>query len=345
MDPPPPPTYTLTATSISYSKSPSPFLFKPCSSSPPTTILSNVSLSAHPSQILAIVGPSGAGKSTLLDILSARTSPSSGSLLLNSLPIIPSSFRKLSAYVPQHDACLPLLTVAETFAFSAALLNPHSPSAVVSDLLRDLFLSHLSHVRLAHGLSGGERRRVSIGLSLLHDPAVLLLDEPTSGLDSASALSVMQTLRSAFAFFVLVIWTIILMANSFVLFLSSVAPNYIAGTSLLTLLLAGFFLFSGYFISSDRLPKFWAFMHFLSMYKYALDALLINEYSCLATTCLIWYDEGSKTCMINGGDFLEKRGLDEGQRWRNVYVMIGFFVVYRILCLMVLIRRVSRSKK
>ncbi|KAG6414071.1 hypothetical protein SASPL_126788 [Salvia splendens] len=342
---PPPPTYTLTATSISYSKSPSTFLFKPCSS---TNILTNVSLSALPSQILAIVGPSGAGKSTLLDILSARTSPTSGSLLLNSLPLIPSSFRKLSAYVPQHDACLPLLTVAETFAFSAALLNPDSPSdvpSIVTALLRDLRLSHLSHVRLAHGLSGGERRRVSIGLSLLHDPAVLLLDEPTSGLDSASALSVMQTLRSAFAFFVLVIWTIVLMANSFVLFLSSVAPNYIVGTSLLTLLLAGFFLFSGYFISSDRLPKFWAFMHFLSMYKYALDALLINEYSCLVSTCLIWYDEGSKTCMINGGDFLEKRGLDEGQRWRNVYVMIGFFVAYRILCLMVLIRRVSRSKK
>ncbi|XP_047938990.1 ABC transporter G family member 8-like [Salvia hispanica] len=575
--PPPPPTYTLTATSISYSKSPSTFLFKPCSSTPPTSILTNVSLSAFPSQILAIVGPSGAGKSTLLDILSARTSPTSGSLLLNSIPINPSSFRKLSAYVPQHDACLPLLTVAETFAFSAALLNPE---CIVSALLRDLRLSHLSHVRLAHGLSGGERRRVSIGLSLLHDPAVLLLDEPTSGLDSASALSVMQTLRSvtdtrrrtvvlsihqpsfkilstidrflllrsgavvhhgdvsslesfllsngftvppqlnplefameilsdlqppdsqseqepeksiesispppiehkirsgssriheitllsfrfwkiiyrtkqllvtntlqalgvgmvlgtiyinigldksgiekrlglfaftltfllssttetlpifinerpillreassgvyrlssyliantlvfipyllaiaivysasvyflvglcltwqAFAFFVLVIWTIVLMANSFVLFLSSVAPNYIAGTSLLTLLLAGFFLFSGYFISSDRLPKFWAFMHFLSMYKYALDALLINEYSCLATTCLIWYDQGSKACMINGGDFLEKRGLEEGQRWRNVYVMIGFFVAYRILCLMVLIRRVSRSKK
>ncbi|KAL1555257.1 ATP-binding cassette sub- G member 8 [Salvia divinorum] len=580
--PPPPPTYTLTAISISYAKSAATFLFKPCTSTPPTKILTNVSLTAHPSQILAIVGPSGAGKSTLLDILAARTSATAGSLLLNSLPINPSAFRKLSAYVPQHDACLPLLTVAETFAFSAALLNPKSADvpAIVSALLDDLRLNHLSHVRLAHGLSGGERRRVSIGLSLLHDPAVLLLDEPTSGLDSGSALGVMQTLRSvtdtrrrtvvlsihqpsfkilstidrilllrnggvvhhgtissleafllsngftvppqlnpleyameilsdliqqpepeqsledstapppspppieqkvrcrssriqeitllyyrfwkiiyrtkqllvtntlqalgvgivlgtiyikigldkagmekrlglfaftltfllssttetlpifinerpillreassgvyrlssyliantlvfipyllaiatvystsvyflvglcmtwqAFAFFVLVIWTIVLMANSFVLFLSSVAPNFIAGTSLLTLLLAGFFLFSGYFISSDRLPKFWAFMHFLSMYKYALDALLINEYSCLVSTCLIWYDEGSKTCMINGRDFLEKRGLHQGQRWINVYVMIGFFLLYRILCLMVLIRRVSRSKK
>ncbi|XP_057790126.1 ABC transporter G family member 8-like [Salvia miltiorrhiza] len=584
MEPPPPPplshtTYTLTASTISYAKPAPTFLFKPCSSTPPTNILNNVSLTAHPSEILAIVGPSGAGKSTLLDILAARTAATTGALLLNSAPLNPSAYRKLSAYVPQHDACLPLLTVAETFAFSAALLNPKSANipAIVSALLDDLRLTHLAQVRLAHGLSGGERRRVSIGLSLLHDPAVLLLDEPTSGLDSRSALSIMQTLRSvtetrrrtvvlsihqpsfkilstidrilllaqgsvvhhgtlssledfllsngftvppqlnpleyameilnqlqspppppppppppiesgigdtmrsryrssriheitllylrfwkiiyrtkqllvtntlqalgvgiilgtiyinigldksgmekrfglfaftltfllssttetlpifinerpillreassgvyrlsshliantlvflpyllaiavvysvsvyflvglcmtwqAFTYFVVVIWSIVLMANSFVLFLSSVAPNFIAGTSLLTLLLAGFFLFSGYFISRDRLPKFWLFMHYISMYKYALDALLINEYSCLLSTCLVWYDKGSNACMINGRDFLERRGLHERQRWTNVYVMIGFFLLYRLLCFMVLIRRVSRSKK
>ncbi|KAH6814356.1 ABC-2 type transporter family protein [Perilla frutescens var. frutescens] len=589
--PPPPPhqTYSLTASSISYTKSTTSaaaFIFKPCNPTPPTYILNNISLTAYPSEILAIVGPSGAGKSTLLDILAARTAATSGALLLNSSPLNPSVYRKLSAYVPQHDACLPLLTVAETFAFSARLLNPKTSdiSSIVSSLLRDLRLQHLAEVRLAHGLSGGERRRVSIGLSLLHDPAVLLLDEPTSGLDSGSALNVMQTLRSvtdtrrrtvvlsihqpsfkilstidkflllakgavvhhgtlssledfllfngltvppqlnpleyameivnqllqqpeqttsppplpppssenpsetkgkettiryrssrlheiitlyyrfwkiiyrtkqllltntlqalgvglvlgtiyinigfeksgiekrlglfaftltfllssttetlpifinerpillretssgvyrlssylmantlvflpyllaiavvysvsvyflvglcttwqAFAYFVLVIWVIVLMANSFVLFLSSIAPNFIAGTSLLTLVLAGFFLFSGYFISRDSLPKFWLLMHYLSMYKYALDALLINEYSCLVSTCLIWYDEKSRTCMVNGRDFLEKRGLHVRQRWINIYVMIGFFVLYRFLCLMVLIRRVSRSKK
>ncbi|KAK6132146.1 hypothetical protein DH2020_034102 [Rehmannia glutinosa] len=595
MEPPPPPsptphkTYKLTASSISYTKSTTTtttFIFKPCISTPPTYILKEISLTAHPSQILAIVGPSGAGKSTLLDILAARTAPTSGALLLNSSPLNPSVFRKLSAYVPQHDACLPLLTVAETFTFSARLLKPKNSdiSNIVSSLLQELNLKHLADTRLADGLSGGERRRVSIGLSLLHDPAVLLLDEPTSGLDSGSALNVMQTLRSiadsrhrtvvlsihqpsfkilstidkilllskgavvhhgtlsslqdfllsngftvppqlnaleyameilnqlqennpisdhpqsllpsspensvsesksndsikyrssrfhemitlynrfwkiiyrtkqllltntlqalgvglvlgtiyinigfdksgiekrlglfaftltfllssttetlpifinerpiilretssgvyrlssylmantlvflpyllavavlysvsvyflvglcstwqAFLYFVLVIWVIVLMANSFVLFLSSIAPNFIAGTSLVTVLLAGFFLFSGYFISKDSIPKFWIFMHYFSMYKYALDALLINEYSCLVTRCLIWFDEKNKTCMVSGGDVLEKRGLHEGQRWTNVYVLIGFFVLYRVLCLLVLIRRVSRSKK
>ncbi|KAL0400669.1 UNVERIFIED_CONTAM: ABC transporter G family member 8 [Sesamum latifolium] len=563
--PPPPPhkTYKLAAAAISYTKSTT-TLFKPCISTPPTYILKDIYLTAYPSQILAVVGPSGAGKSTLLDILAARTAPTSGTLLLNSAPLVPSVFRKLSAYVPQHDACLPLLTVAETFAFSASLLNPKSSdiSTVVSSLLDELRLSHLADTRLAHGLSGGERRRVSIGLCLLHDPAVLILDEPTSGLDSRSALNVMQTLRSitdsrqrtvvlsihqpgfkilstidrilllakgsvvhhgtisslqafllcngftvppqlnaleyameilnqlhetdssstlslppspenstsslsdtkrkdsvrtkqllltntlqalgvglvlgtiyinigfdksgiekrlglfaftltfllssttetlpifinerpillretssgvyrlssylmantlvflpyllaiaiiysisvyflvglcatwqAFAYFVLVIWVIVLMANSFVLFLSSIAPNFIAGTSLVTVLLAGFFLFSGYFISQESLPKFWLFMHYISMYKYALDAMLINEYSCLVSRCLIWFDEKNTTCMVSGRDVLEKRGLHERQRWTNIYILIGFFVMYRILWLMVLMRRVSRSKK
>ncbi|KNA24899.1 hypothetical protein SOVF_011460 [Spinacia oleracea] len=208
--PPPPKTYKLTATSISYTKTTTnnsttssftpTFLFKDCTSTPPTYILQDISLTAYPSQILAIVGPSGAGKSTLLDILAARTSPTSGTLFLNSHPISPSSYRKLSAYVPQHDACLNLLTVSETFTFTARLLHPtsssNSISAVVTTLLSELRLGHLSNTSCQKGLSGGERRRVSIGLSLLHDPGILLLDEPTSGLDSGSAFNVMQTLKS-----------------------------------------------------------------------------------------------------------------------------------------------------
>ena len=204
--PPPPPSrsYTLTASSISYAKSTAAATvssyswFKSCTAAEPTYIIRDISFTAHPSQILAIVGPSGAGKSTLLDILAARTSPTHGVLLLNSAPLNPSTFRKLSAYVPQHDACLPLLTVSETFAFAARLLLPEKSQilATVNSLLADLNLTHVANTRLVSGLSGGERRRVSIGLSLLHDPAILLLDEPTSGLDSASAFNVISTLKS-----------------------------------------------------------------------------------------------------------------------------------------------------
>ncbi|CAL1371077.1 unnamed protein product [Linum trigynum] len=604
--PPPLPTYTLTASSISYSKQTSAaaaatsFLsFLNPSSTITTTILNQVTFTANPAEILAVVGPSGAGKSTLLDILAARTSPTAGSLLLNSTPITNSStFRKLSAYLPQHDAFLPLLTVAETFAFSARLLSsttsPSSIAGTVSSLLEELSLTHVAGTRLAaRGLSGGERRRVSIGLALLHDPGVLILDEPTSSLDSRSALSVVQTLRGiassrlrtvilsihqpgfkilsmidrvvllnkgrvvhcgtvpslegylvssgfpvpeqlnpleyameiihhlvsdptkttttatemvlpspdhtppsdhknvvkrcsraheiavlhsrlwkvilrtkqllltnaiqavvvglvlgtiyvdvglnkqgiekrfglfaftltfllsattetlpifinerpiilreasggayrissyllantlvflpytlavaalysaslyflvglcatwrAFGYFALVVWVVLLMANSFVMFLSSVAPNYIAGTTLVTVILAGFFLFSGYFVSSASMPRYWLFMHFVSMYKYALDAMLVNEYSCLVDKCFYWYGAGGEdgqsggggggVCMVTGADVLSQRGLHEGLRWRNVYALMGFFVVYRLLCWMALARRISRAKK
>ncbi|CAI8585509.1 unnamed protein product [Vicia faba] len=124
--------------------------------------------------------------------------PTSSKMFPSQLTLLRFSPLKLSAYVPQHDACLPMLTVVETFAFSASLLKPKTIdiSSIVSSLLNELRLTHLANTRLNHGLSGGEHRRVSIGLSLLHDPAVLLLDEPTSGLDSSSAFKVMQTLKS-----------------------------------------------------------------------------------------------------------------------------------------------------
>lgn len=113
-------------------------------------------------------------------------------------PLNPTSFWKLSSYVPQHDACLPLLTIYETFAFASSLPNliTSEISIIVNSLLNELRLTHLSHTRLVQFLTGGERRRVSIGLSHFHDTAVLLLNAPTSGLDSNSDFNVIETLKS-----------------------------------------------------------------------------------------------------------------------------------------------------
>ncbi|XP_020080583.1 ABC transporter G family member 4-like [Ananas comosus] len=586
-------TYELTACSIYYAKPAAPsvsgfLLTRPCCrpAPPPDYILRDVSLTARPGEVLAVVGPSGAGKSTLLDILSARTLPSHGLLLLNSLPLHPASFRKLSAHVPQLDSSLPLLTVSETFAFASSLLSPRNKSTTAADavasLLCDLRLSHAAHTRVSGGLSGGERRRVSIGLALLRDPGVLLLDEPTSGLDSSSAHLVLQTLRAAaaaraaavvlsihqpssrllssvdsllllskgsvvhfgslasldahllslglsvpaqlnpleyamellhqlphpkpttpsvslprkqeetkpaspsstwetpaysssrageigalygrswkvvyrtkqllltnfleallvglllgtlyinagygedgarkrlglfaftltfllsattetlpifvcerpilireassglyrlsshvvaatlvflpyllavallysatvyflaglcaapaaFATFVLIVWAVVLTANSFVLFVSSFAPDYIAGTSLVTVSLAGFFLFSGYFLTKESMPAYWVFMHYMSPYKYALDAMLANEYACAGERCFGWGDDGE--CAVKGRDVLEHRGLRAEERWTGLQVLVGFFVLYRVLYWAVLSRRASMSKK
>ncbi|CAL5047964.1 unnamed protein product [Urochloa decumbens] len=591
----PPPkkvSYELAARNIYYAKpaaaprSLARLLGRPCGAvpAPPDYILRDVSLTARAGEVLAVVGPSGAGKSTLLDILAARTAPTHGRLLLNSAPLRPSSFRRLSAHVPQADIALTLLTVSETFAFAASLLHPpESAASAVDALLADLRLAHVAHTRVSPArLSGGERRRVSIGLALLRNPGVLLLDEPTSGLDSSSARVVVGCLRAvaaargttvvlsihqpsarilsavdsllllsrgavihhgslaaldaallshgllvppqlnplefalevldqlphpspstpeqptsppppsdhrkstaatssppsspssrlhevsvlykrawkvvyrskqllltnflesvlvgtllgtiyihagygeagahkrlglfaftltflltsttetlptfvterpivlaetsaglyrlsshafaatlvflpyllavallysacvyflvglcaspgAFAAFVLVVWAVVLTANSFVLFVSSFAPDYIAGMSLVSVSLAGFFLFSGYFLSRGSMPSYWVFMHYASPYKYALDALLANEYACAADRCFGVVVGGE--CSETGRDVLAEKGLTAEERWTGVQVLFGFFLLYRVLYWVVLSRRASRAKR
>ncbi|XP_027341022.1 ABC transporter G family member 5 [Abrus precatorius] len=165
-------------------------------------VLKNVSCQAKPWEILAIVGPSGAGKSSLLEILAGKHSPQSGSVLVNHKPVNKTQFRKLSGYVTQKDTLFPLLTVEETLMFSAQLrlkLCQEQLCSRVKSLIQELGLDHVAGTRIGdervRGISGGERRRVSIGVEVIHDPKVLILDEPTSGLDSTSALQIIDMLK------------------------------------------------------------------------------------------------------------------------------------------------------
>ncbi|XP_019098582.1 PREDICTED: ABC transporter G family member 5-like, partial [Camelina sativa] len=146
-----------------------------------------------PWEILAIVGPSGAGKSSLLEILAARLIPQTGSVLVNKRPVDRANFKKISGYVTQKDTLFPLLTVEETLLFSAKLrlkLPADELRSRVKSLVHELGLEAVATARVGddtvRGISGGERRRVSIGVEVIHDPKVLILDEPTSGLDSTS---------------------------------------------------------------------------------------------------------------------------------------------------------------
>ncbi|KAA0040753.1 ABC transporter G family member 5 [Cucumis melo var. makuwa] len=169
-------------------------------------LLSDVNCQAKSAQILAIVGPSGAGKSTLLQILAGKTTPHGGSLLLNHLAVDPSYINRISGYVPQKDSLFPLLTVEETLTFTARLrlsLPSSDLTAKVTSLIDELGLTHVAHSRVGddrvRGISGGERRRVSIGVEVIHDPKVLILDEPTSGLDSTSAFQIIDMLKTTMA--------------------------------------------------------------------------------------------------------------------------------------------------
>ncbi|XP_021890179.1 ABC transporter G family member 10 [Carica papaya] len=170
-------------------------------------ILNGVNFEARPGELTAIAGPSGAGKTTLLEILAGKISLSlcqvSGQVLVNNGPVDSNNFRRISGYVTQEDDLFPSLTVEETLMYSALFRLPGGRKEAamrVKLLIKELGLDHVAGSRIGEGsncgISGGERRRVSIGVDLVHDPAVVLIDEPTSGLDSASALHVVTLLKS-----------------------------------------------------------------------------------------------------------------------------------------------------
>ncbi|BGP42824.1 ATP-binding cassette transporter snq2 [Rhodotorula kratochvilovae] len=172
-------------------------------------ILEDVSAHFPPSKVSAIMGPSGAGKSSLLQVLAGRLSSSAmssftstGSITLNGQPF-DSSLASLVAFVEQEDAHhLPALTVRETLRYAARLkLKKQSTAACharAEEIIRMLGLApcadNLVGGELLKGISGGEKRRVSLGVQLIAGAAVLYADEPLTGLDAFTAQSVMQTL-------------------------------------------------------------------------------------------------------------------------------------------------------
>lgn len=582
-------------------------------------VLKDVTCRAKPWEILAIVGPSGAGKSSLLEILSGKLNPQSGSIFVNQKPVEKARFKKLSGYVTQKDILFPLLTVEETLMFSAKLrlsLPETELRSRVKSLIQELGLCHIAGSRVGddriRGISGGERRRVSIGVEVIHDPKVLILDEPTSGLDSNSALQIIDMVKTmaetrgrtivlsihqpgfrivklfnsilllangsvlhhgsvdqlgvrlsimglqlpvqvnilefaiesiesiqqlqssrnqlvvhqetthvlaqqqfpsslhnkvgkctlqqlfqqskvmdeefimfenvgvpdlpigyansrlretliltqrfsknilrtrelfafrtiqmlvagvvlgsifydlkddlvgaeervglfafiltflltstiealpiflqereilmketscgsyrvssyaianglvylpfllilavlftlplywlvglnpsfmAFFHFLLLIWLILYTANSVVVCFSALVPNFIVGNSVICGVMGSFFLFSGYFVSKNGIPKYWVFMHYISLFKYPFEGLLINEFSGGEGKCL-QYMFGK--CMVSGKDLLREQGYGGESIWKNVIIMVCFILVYRVVAYVILRCRCSQ---
>ncbi|XP_045141745.1 ATP-binding cassette sub-family G member 8 isoform X2 [Echinops telfairi] len=168
--------------------------------------IQNLSFKVRSGQMLAIIGSSGYGRASLLDVITGRGHGGkikSGQIRINGQPSTPQLVRKYVAHVRQHDQLLPNLTVRETLAFVAQLRLPGSFSQAqrdkrVDDVIAELRLRQCAHTRVGsesvRGVSGGERRRVSIGVQLLWNPGILILDEPTSGLDSFTAHNLVWTL-------------------------------------------------------------------------------------------------------------------------------------------------------
>ncbi|KAF4391505.1 ABC transporter G family member 20 [Cannabis sativa] len=169
-------------------------------------LLNGISGEAREGEIMGVLGASGSGKSTLIDALADRISKESlkGLVSLNGEVLESRLLKVISAYVMQDDLLFPMLTVEETLMFSADFRLPRSLSkskkrARVQALIDQLGLRNAAKTVIGdeghRGVSGGERRRVSIGIDIIHDPIVLFLDEPTSGLDSTSAFMVVKVLK------------------------------------------------------------------------------------------------------------------------------------------------------
>jgi ABC-type multidrug transport system ATPase subunit len=165
-------------------------------------LLINVSGQVFPGEMCALMGASGAGKSTLLDVLAGRknTGQISGEMLYNNSPKLTSA-----AYVMQDSVHIGLLTVRQSIYFAAELRLPEDWSREKKDkrinkVLDMLGLQEVANTQVGtedvRGISGGQLKRLSIGVEIVNLPDVIFLDEPTTGLDSSIAFEVMSAVRN-----------------------------------------------------------------------------------------------------------------------------------------------------
>ncbi|KAG6402486.1 hypothetical protein SASPL_134681 [Salvia splendens] len=166
-------------------------------------ILKGVSGSVFPGEMLAMLGPSGSGKTTLLTALGGRLSGDlAGAITYNGKPFS-NATKRCTGFVTQDDVLYPHLTVTETLVYTALLRLPRDLSKAEKVEHAEAVIEQLGLTRcrdsiiggdFLRGVSGGERKRVSIGQEMLINPSLLFLDEPTSGLDSTTAQKIVSTL-------------------------------------------------------------------------------------------------------------------------------------------------------
>lgn len=171
------------------------------------TILDDIYGSVSAGEMLAIMGPSGCGKSTLLNVLAYRTSPRSstleGGIFINNERATLNKIKQLSSYVEQEDSLIGSLTVLETVDYSAqfAGIDKAHKKELVSKTIKSLGLEGQAMLKIGtpiqKGISGGQKRRVSIASQIITSPSILFLDEPTSGLDSVASREVISTIKKS----------------------------------------------------------------------------------------------------------------------------------------------------
>ena len=167
--------------------------------------LHELSFSESSGKMVGLMGASGAGKSTLLEVLNGNLKPAKGEIIINGLDLHKDrqNLEGVIGYVPQDDLLIEELSVFKNLYYAAKLSfgnkNEQELDTLVNKTISDLGLSEISHLKVGNPMkktiSGGERKRVNIGLELLRAPGVLFLDEPTSGLSSRDSQSIIELLK------------------------------------------------------------------------------------------------------------------------------------------------------
>lgn len=169
------------------------------------TGLVNINISESTGKLFGIMGGSGAGKSTLFNVLNGTAQPSEGSVRINGVDIYknPKEVEGVIGFVPQDDLLIEDLTVFQNLYYAAKLCFSKASKAELEELvvktINSLGLSEASGLKVGNPLqktiSGGQRKRLNIGLELLREPSVLFVDEPTSGLSSRDSENIMDLLK------------------------------------------------------------------------------------------------------------------------------------------------------
>jgi ABC-type multidrug transport system ATPase subunit/pSer/pThr/pTyr-binding forkhead associated (FHA) protein len=164
-------------------------------------LLQDISLIYQPREFIVVVGQSGGGKSTLVDAIAGYRPATDGKVFVNAVDVYRNfdAIRNQLGYVPQRDIIHMELTVYQALDFAAQLRMPKDTTKEerhkrISEVLDELDLAHRKDIQVS-GLSGGQQKRVSIGVELLTRPGLFFLDEPTSGLDPGTETAFMHLMR------------------------------------------------------------------------------------------------------------------------------------------------------
>ncbi len=164
-------------------------------------LLQDISLVVQPREFVVVVGQSGGGKTTLVDAIAGYRPATQGQVFVNDIDLYRhfDAIRNSIGYVPQRDIIHMELTVYQSLDYAARLRMPPDTSSEerhtrIMQVMQDLDLTYRKDVQIS-GLSGGQQKRVSIGVELLTKPGLFILDEPSSGLDPGTETALMQLMR------------------------------------------------------------------------------------------------------------------------------------------------------